>query len=215
MAEALKLRVEKRDPTKNKGTGSRASRKLRKAGRIPAVVYGHKLPVVPISMEKTEVTAMMAAASHLAELDLAGTTETVLIREIQWDHLGRDIIHVDFERVNREELIETQVNIEVRGEAVGVAEGGRLQQLVHELAVKCPAGNIPDVIRVDVTELKIGEGVHVRDLKLPQGVVAQLEPDVLVLNIAAVSQGAEEEGEGEAGSTQPEVIKPERKEESE
>ncbi len=215
MSEALKLRVEKRDPAKNKGTGSRASRKLRKAGRVPAVVYGHKLPVVPISLEKTEVASMMAAAGHLAEFDLDGKTETVLIRDIQWDYLGRDIIHVDFERVNREELIETQVTIEIRGEAAGVAEGGRLQQLVHELTVKCPAGNIPDVIRVDVTDLKIGQGVHVGDLNLPQGVVPQLEPEVLVLNIAAIAQAAAEEAEGAAGEAQPEVIKPERKEESE
>ncbi len=215
MAEALKLRVEKRDPAKNKGTGSRASRKLRKAGRIPAVVYGHKLPVVPISMEKTEVATMMAAASHLAELDLDGTSETVLIRDIQWDHLGRDILHVDFERVNREELIETEVTIELRGEAVGVAEGGRLQQIIHELPVKCPAGQIPGAIRVDVTEMKIGDAVHIRDLDLPQGVVAQLEPDVLVLNIAAFAQAAEAEGEGEGEAAQPEVIKSERKEESE
>lgn len=215
MAEALKLRVEKRDPAKNKGTGTRVSRKLRKAGRIPAVVYGHKLPVAPISMEKTEVAAMMAAASHLAEIELDGTTQTVLIRDIQWDHLGRDILHVDFERVSREELIETQVNIEVRGEAPGVAEGGRLQLLVHELTVKCPAGNIPDVIRIDVSKLGIGEGVHVRDLNLPAGVVAQLEPDVLVLNIAAPTQETEEAEGAEPGATQPEVIKPERKEDSE
>src|SRR5690606_16944828 len=129
--------------------------------------------------------------SHLAELDLDGTSETVLIRDIQWDHLGRDILHVDFERVNREELIETEVTIELRGEAVGVAEGGRLQQIIHELPVKCPAGQIPGAIRVDVTEMKIGDAVHIRDLDLPQGVVAQLEPDVLVLNIAAFAQAAE------------------------
>jgi len=213
MAEALKLRVEKRDPAKNKGTGTRAARKIRAAGRVPAVIYGHKLPVVPVSLEKVDVKSMMDAASHLAELDVDGTAETVLIRDIQWDYLGREIIHIDFERVNREELIETAVNIEVRGEAAGVAEGGLLQQLLHELTVKCPAGNIPDAIRLDVTNLKIGEGIHVRDIQLPQGVVAVAEPEVLVLNITAPTTQAAEETEAAEG--QPEVIKPERKEENE
>lgn len=214
MAEALKLRVEKRDPAKNKGTGSRASRKIRAAGRVPAVIYGHKLPVVPVSLTKKDVAFMMETSGHLAELDIEGTSETVLIRDVQWDHLGREILHVDFERVSREELIETAVNIEVRGEAVGVAEGGLLQQLLHELTVKCPAGSIPDVIRLDITELKIGDGIHVRDLPLPEGVEPILEPEVLVLNVVApVQQAEEEEAEGEEG--EPEVIKPEREEESE
>lgn len=214
MAEALKLRVEKRDPAKNKGTGSRASRKIRAAGRVPAVIYGHKLPVVPVSLTKKDVAFMMDAAGHLAELDIEGTAETVLIRDVQWDHLGREILHVDFERVNREELIETAVNIEVRGEAVGVAEGGLLQQLLHELTVKGPAGSIPDAIRLDITELKIGDGIHVRDLPLPAGVEPIFEPEVLVLNVVApVQRGEEEEAEGEEG--EPEVIKPEREEESE
>jgi len=214
MAEALKLRVEKRDPAKNKGTGSRASRKIRAAGRVPAVIYGHKLAVVPVSLRKVDVQAMMAAAGHLAELDVEGTPETVLIRDVQWDHLGRDILHVDFERVNREELIETAVTIELRGEAPGVVEGGLLQQLLHELTVKCPAGSIPDAIRLDVSELKIGEGIQVGDIQLPEGVIPILEPEVLVLNIAPpVQRGGEEAEEGEEG--QPEVIQPERKEASE
>lgn len=214
MAEALKLRVEKRDPAKNKGTGSRASRKIRAAGRVPAVIYGHKLPVVPVSLTKRDVAFMMEAAGHLAELDVDGAAETVLIRDVQWDHLGRDILHVDFERVSREELIETAVNIEVRGEAAGVAEGGLLQQILHELTVKCPAGSIPDAIRIDVTELKVGDGVHVRDLQLPEGVEPILEPEVLVLNVIMPAQrAADEETEGEEG--EPEVIQPEREAESE
>src|SRR5690242_1607397 len=90
MAEALKIRVEPRDPAKNKGTGTRVARRLRKEGKVPAVIYGHKQAVVPITLSRDDVWRMIKAASHLADLDLGGSTETVLIRDVQWDHLGRE-----------------------------------------------------------------------------------------------------------------------------
>lgn len=212
MAEALKIRVEPRDPAKNKGTGSRVSRRLRKAGRIPAVIYGHKQAVVPITLARDDVWRMIKAASHLADLDLGSSTETVLIRDVQWDHLGREILHLDFARVSAEEEIETEVNIELRGQAPGVAEGGILEQLVHSLRVKCPAGAIPAAIRVDIGHLAIDGGIYVRDLALPQGVTADAEPDTLIVHVVVRGAPAEPtEGAAESPS-QPEVIKPERKE---
>ena len=110
MAEALKIRVEPRDPAKNKGTGTRVARRIRQAGRVPAVIYGHKQEVVPITLSRDDVWHMIKAASHLAELDLGTKTETVLIRDVQWDNLGKEILHLDFARVSAEELIETDVN---------------------------------------------------------------------------------------------------------
>lgn len=208
MSEALKLKVETRDPAKNKGTGSRVSRRLRKSGRTPGVIYGHKQAVVPISLDAIDVKSMIANASHLAELDLGGQTETVLIRDVQWDHLGREILHVDFARVNKEELIETEVELEFKGEAVGVGEGGLLQAVVHALTVKCPAGSIPDSIKVDVSGLKLGEGIHIRDLELPAGVVPHADGDLLLVHVVAPASDVEST-EGEL--IQPEVIKPERK----
>lgn len=212
MAEALKIRVEPRDPAKNKGTGSRVARRLRREGRIPAVIYGHKQAVVPITLSHDDVWHMIKAASHLAELDLGGTSETVLIRDVQWDHLGKEILHLDFARVSAEELIETDINIELRGQAAGVAAGGVLEHLVHALRIKCPAGAIPDSIKLDVSHLGVDEGIHVRDLTLPAGVTADADPDLLLVHV--VIRGAQAEpAEGAAEAlTQPEVIKPERKE---
>lgn len=214
MSDAIKLKVEARDPAKNKGTGSRASRKLRKAGRIPAVIYGHKQPVVPISLDAVAARSLLVAGSHLAELDLGSTTETVLIREVQWDHLGREILHVDFARVNREEQVETEVELEFRGDAVGVAEGGVLEAVMRHLTVKCPAGSIPDSIRVDVTGLGLNQTLHVKDLALPEGVVAQADPELLVVHVVAPLQEVEPSTEV-PGESQPEMIKPERKDEAE
>ncbi|MFO0889847.1 MAG: 50S ribosomal protein L25 [Isosphaeraceae bacterium] len=214
MAEALKIRVEPRDPAKNKGTGSRVARRLREQGRIPAVIYGHKQEVVPITLAHDDVWDMIKAASHLAELDLGNKTETVLIRDVQWDNLGKAILHLDFARVSAEELIETEVNLEVRGHAPGVAEGGILELLFHSLTVKCPAGSIPDSLKLDVSNVKLGEGLYVRDLVLPQGITVEAEPDTLVLHV--VQRGAAAEtpagGAAEESPSQPEVIKPERKE---
>ncbi|MDG3006715.1 50S ribosomal protein L25 [Paludisphaera mucosa] len=210
MSEAIKLRVETRDPEKNKGTGTRASRRLRKTGRIPAVIYGHKQAVVPISLSALDARSMIEAASHLAELDLGDQTETVLIRDVQWDHLGREILHVDFARVNKEELIETEVELEYKGDPVGVGEGGLLETIVRTLTVKCPAGAIPDSIKVDVSGLALNGSIHVRDLQLPAGVVVEADPDVLLVHVVPPAQDVEP-STAAADAVQPEVIKPERK----
>ena len=123
MTESVKIRVEPRDPAKNKGTGSRVARRLRAKGRIPAVIYGHKQAVVPISLGRHDVLRMIKSPGHLADLDVGGTTETVLIRDVQWDHLGKEILHLDFSRVSAEEIIETEVALELRGHAAGIAAG--------------------------------------------------------------------------------------------
>jgi large subunit ribosomal protein L25 len=212
MTESVKIKVEPRDPVKNKGTGSRVARRLRAAGRVPAVIYGHKQAVVPISLGRHDVLRMIKTPGHLADLDVSGTTETVLIRDVQWDHLGKEILHLDFSRVSAEEIIETEVAVELRGQAAGVANGGILEHLVHSLSIKCKAGAIPDSLKIDISNLQIDEGVHVRDLILPPDVTVSADPDVLLVHV--VVRGTQEEAvpaEGESAS-QPEVIKPERKE---
>jgi large subunit ribosomal protein L25 len=216
MAEAVKIAVEARDPQKNKGTGTRVARGLRARGRIPAIIYGHKKDPVPISVAREAVWEMIKKSTHLAEISLGGATETVLVRDVQWDHLGKEIIHLDFARVSAEESIETEVRLDVRGLAAGVAEGGVLEQPVHTVSVTCRAGAIPDAIRLDVSGLRVGQAVHVRELSLPPGVTVNADPELLLVHV--VSRAATVEptpvAEGET-PTQPEVIKPERKEKEE
>ena len=215
MADAVKISVEARDPAKNKGTGTRFARKLRARGRIPAIIYGHKQDPVPISLTREAVWEMIKKSTHLAELSLGETSETVLVRDVQWDHLGKEIIHLDFARVNADESIETEVRLEIRGEAPGVGEGGVLDQVVHAVEVTCRANAIPDSIRIDVSTLHLGGAVHVRDLVLPEGVTVAADPDLLLVHITTRAAEAAPEGtEGET-SVQPEVIKPERREKEE
>jgi large subunit ribosomal protein L25 len=211
MTEAAKVRVEPRDPAKNKGTGSRVVRRLRKTGRIPAVIYGHKQAVVPIALVREDVWHMIKIPGHLVDLDVAGSVETVLIRDVQWDHLGKEILHVDFSRVNAEEMIETEVVLELRGQAAGIAAGGILEHLVHSLRITCKAGAIPASIKADVSNLQVDQGLHVRDLSLPPDVTVNADGDLLLAHV--VVRGAQEEtAEAGAEPSQPEVIKPERKE---
>ncbi len=213
MAEAVKIRAEARDPAKNKGTGSKFARKLREQGRVPAIIYGHKLAPVPISLTREAVWEMIKKSTHLAELQLETGAETVLVRDVQWDHLGKEILHLDFARVNVGEAIETEVRIDLRGTAPGVAEGGILETLVHAILVECRADAIPDSFKVDISELHIGKAIHVRDLPLPDGVTVKGDPDALVVHVTTkVAEAAPAEA---AEGTQPEVIKPERKDKEE
>jgi large subunit ribosomal protein L25 len=210
MADAVKIRVELRDPAKNKGTGTKFARRLRAQGRIPAIIYGHKKATTPISMTREAVWEMIKKQTHLAELEMdGGGPETVLVREIQWDHLGKEIIHLDFARVSASDSIETEVRIDLRGTAPGVAEGGILEQLIHSIEVTCRADAIPDNIKVDIAELHIGGAIHVKELKLPEGVTVQADPESLVVHVTTkVAEAAPAEV---AEAIQPEVIKPERK----
>jgi large subunit ribosomal protein L25 len=210
MADAVKIRVEIRDPAKNKGTGTKFARKLRTQGRIPAIVYGRKQAPTPISLTRDSVWEMIKKKTHLAELEMdGGANETVLVRDIQWDHLGKEIIHLDFARVSASDSVETEVPIELRGTAPGLAEGGILEQLIHDILVICRADAIPNNIKVDISELQVGGAIHIKELKLPEGVAVKGDPDALVVHVTTkVAEAAAEPAEG----IQPEVIKPERKE---
>jgi len=217
MADAVKIHVEARDSQKNKGTGSRVARRLRAQGRIPAIIYGHKQTPVPISLSRDTVWEMIKKSTHLAELDLGGTTEMALVRDVQWDHLGKEILHLDFARVSADESIEVEVRLEFRGTPPGLAEGGVLEQLVHTVSVTCRAIAIPDAIRVDLSNLHLDQAIHVRDLTgLPDGVTINADPDLLLTHVVTRAAAPEptEVAAGE-GPVQPEVIKPERSKEKE
>jgi large subunit ribosomal protein L25 len=205
MAETLTLAVEPRDPKKNEGTGSRVARRLRRQGRIPAIIYGHKETPVPISLTRDDVLLMLKKSAHLAQLALGGKTEMVLVRDVQWDHLGKEVLHLDFARVSADEKVHTQVPLEVHGTPVGLSEGGQLEVIVHSLDVTCRATAIPDSIRVEVGGLHVGEGVHVKELALPEGVTIDLDADLLLVHVVTRVAATDATG-GEAGPAEPEVI---------
>lgn len=204
MADVVTIAVEARDPAKNKGTGSRVARKLRTQGKIPAIIYGHKQTNQPITIGRDEVWQMIKKSTHLAQLKIGDATEMVLVRDVQWDHLGKEIIHLDFARVSADESISTEVKLDLHGTAPGVSEGGVLDFLVHTLTVRCRATSIPDSIRVDVSDLHLDKAIHVRDLKLPEGVTTDTDPELTIAHVTT-PRTSTDTAEG-ATSAEPEVI---------
>lgn len=205
MSVTLTIPAQKRDPAKNKGTGSRAARKLRLEGRIPAILYGHKQDNVPLSISNDDIWKMIKRQSHITELSIDGKNETAQVRHIQWDHLGRDILHVDFARVDKDEVVVTSVPVLLRGETPA---GGIVEIVLHEVKLDCPVLAVPDAVTVDLATLSVGQAVHARELPLPAGTKFHGNPDTLVLHVisraAAEAAAATEEA---AQAAQPEVIK--------
>jgi large subunit ribosomal protein L25 len=202
MAESVLLVAQARDKV-----GTHQARRLRKQGLIPAVVYGHKEETLSLSVQGEDVYRAIRRGVRIVDLQAGGKTEKALIRDVQWDHLGQDVLHVDFARVSADERIAIEVRLEIRGTAPGVAQGGVLDQPLHTLKVECPALSPPESVRVNVGELQLGQAVHVKDLKLPDGVAALNDPDTVVVHVTQKAVVEEVAAPAAAPtSTEPEVI---------
>jgi large subunit ribosomal protein L25 len=125
-----------------------------------------------------------------------------LIRDVQWDHLGKEIIHLDFFRVSAEERVKTSVSLELHGTAPGLNEGGMLEQPVHALAITCLATSIPESIRIEVGNLHLNEAVHVKDLALPEGITTDVDPDLVLVHVVTRKAAATEVVEAQPSEPQ-------------
>ena len=187
------------------GLGSRRVKRLRDQGLIPGVVYGHKEAVVPVTLPKKELTTHIDRGAHVFDLSLDGKSEKVLVKDVQYDHLGLEILHIDFARVSLDERVEVTVPLELKGEPKGEAEGGVLQQIVAELEIECVVTDIPDRITHNVSEMGIDDALHIKDLQLPPGARALQDEDLIVAMVKVVSD--EETAPAAEGETaEPEVI---------
>lgn len=209
MAKQVKLKAEPR-----KETGRSAVRRLKARGVIPAVVYGGKEKSQALQVSARDIHAMLSHASGeniLVELEIAGGkgTKTALLQEVQHSPVAGDVVHVDFHAISMDEKITADVPLEPVGIAVGVkTSGGLLEQNLRVLPIECLPRDLPDKITVDVAALNIGDSIHVRDIKLPSGVVSKVSADLTVFSVMAPT--AEEEpvtAEAEAAAAAgPEVI---------
>jgi large subunit ribosomal protein L25 len=137
-------------------------------------------------------------------LAVDGKNENVLIKDVQYDHLGIEVLHVDFARVDLNERVEVTVPLVLKGEPKGTEEGGVLQQIVADLEIECLVTQIPDEIRYNVSEMGLDSVLHIKDLQLPEGVKALQEPDLIVATVKEIVEEAAEAAE--AGEAEPEVI---------
>lgn len=184
-------------------SGSRAAGRLRAAGKIPAVVYGHGADPIAVAVDGRELRHALnteAGTNVLLSLRVDGGTQLVMARELQRDPVRHTVVHVDFLIVNRDEVVSADVPLNVVGEATKVRHAdGLLEPQLFTLTVNATPGNIPSSIEVDVSDLDIGEAIRVGDLKLPAGVTTDLDPEEAVV-VAQGPQKVEDLGlaEGEA-----------------
>jgi len=201
MAKTIQLSINPRNEL-----GSRAMKRLRDKGLIPGVIYGHKEAVVPVTLPKRELSHHLARGAHVFELALDGKREQVLVKDVQYDHLGAEVLHVDFARVSLDERVTVTVPLELKGEPKGADDGGVLTQVLAELEIECLVTEIPDVIRHNVSEMALNDVLHVRDLKLPPGVKAVQDGELIVASVREVLEAAPAGEAVEAGAAEPEVI---------
>ncbi len=197
MAEVLnvKVRTEK---------GTSRMRRLRYTGMIPGELYGHGETNVSLVINPAEVWAAVKHGGKLVSLK-GDVNESALIRTVQWDTYGKELLHVDLIRVSDTELVQTTVAIELKGTAVGTTEGGIIQFVTHEVEIECPAVSIPEKIVVNITDLHLGKAIHAGELKLPEGAKLAAHAEAIIVSCVSPHKDADAEL-GAEGSAEPEVI---------
>ena len=196
--------------------GKGVARKLRAAGKVPGVVYGHAREPQGLALDTRELERLLekiTAASTVIDLSIDGAGHKTLIREIQRDPVRRTILHIDFQELVAGERVNVRVKLVFEGTPVGVrSDGGIFEEALHEVEVEADPANIPEKITIDVTDLTIGHSLHVSDLKVPEGVEVVTDGDVTIC-ICSAPRAEEEvaptvavEG-AEAPVTEPELIR--------
>jgi large subunit ribosomal protein L25 len=190
--------------------GRHANNRLRKRGLVPAVIYGHGLPPETVALSQRDLLRALEHAQHVIRLSIDKRGTQYLLKDVQYDHLQHRPIHADLMRVDPGERVTVNVGIEFRGEPKGVHEGGELIQVLTDLDVECPLLNIPEMLRLKIDHLGVGEALHVRDIELPEGVITRHNPDDVVATVRAKRGAAVEEEEAEElveeAGAEPEVI---------
>lgn len=201
METGLVLKAEKRPQT-----GSKSAARVRKEGRIPAVVYGHKKEPVAISLNAHDLVEGLHHGHRLIDVQFGRKREKALIKDLQYDHLGKNIIHADLMRVDVKGTVKVTVPIELKGTAAGTHEGGIVQEHMDHLEVECKVTEIPEAIVVSVKELNVGDTLHAADIELPESVKLLNDPSTVVITCSLVAAAkTAEEVEAEA-PVAPEVI---------
>ena len=207
---AAKVRSEK---------GSLAARRLRKSGVVPAILYGHNETAVPLAVEELTLRVLLRgehAGRGLLNLSIDGKQESAVIKDLQWDVFGKEILHVDFARVSKGDKVRVSVPVVLKGQAAGVQEGGVVDHVIHQIDIECPAEHIQEAVNVNIKDLKLGMAIHVKELVLLEGCKALASPDSIVVQVKKhVDESEEGEGLPGEGALEPELIRREKPEEPE
>jgi len=204
MAELMTLEAEIREQK-----GSKAVRRLRdrKVGKLPAIVYGHGQEPVCISLNAHDFVEALHHGHRIFDVQLPGGRQTLLVKDLQYDHFGKQIIHADLMRVDLSERVTVTVPLELRGTAKGTHEGGIVDQMLDHLEIECGVLEIPEFIVVSIKELGLDQMIHAKDVELPAGAVLKTNPEALIClcHLPKVRE-AEEAAAPVEGVQEPEVI---------
>lgn len=197
---------------KRTGTGKGVARKLRAAGRVPAILYGHGMDPIGLSVDAKDLFHLFhtgAGTNVLVDLVVDGTEHLALPKQVDRDHIKARYVHVDFLAVRRDERITISVPIRLVGDAAGVKAGGVLEHHLWEVEVETLATNVPEAIDADITELEIGSSLRVSDLVAPDGVAILTNAEESVVAVqqpqARVELEAEEAEAVEGGAAREEA----------
>lgn len=212
MAKTIQLKAEPRA-----AAGTTASKAVRKAGKVPAIIYGrHQKPQsLQIDAQELSLALRKVAGEHiLVNLDIAGAGSALaLIQDVQHHPVKRHIVHLDFHALKEDEAMHTTVPVIGFGEPDGVKNsGGLLEQIIRSLDVECLPKDLPESVTIDVSTMKVGDTIHVNQVALPAGVTVRNSADAVVFHCAApkVEEAAAPAAEGAAS---PEVLKEKKAEE--
>jgi large subunit ribosomal protein L25 len=199
MAETLK--VEKR-----KSFGKRNNERLRRAGRLPAVLYGHGEESLSLTLASDQFEASLRHGAKV--VDLNGDAEgKALLQDVQWDVFYKQVLHVDLLRVRAGEKVKIEVPVELRGESAGVREGGILEQVIHSIEIEVPLDVIPDKLHLSVKNLQIGDHLTAKDIiDLPAGATILSDEDEMIVHCVKRQEEEEAEAAEEGAAAEPEVI---------
>lgn len=194
------LEVQKREHV-----GSLASRKLRREGGVPAILYGHGEANVNLTVKADAIGRIIQHGTKL--LSLTGDVkDTALLKDVQWDAFGIDVLHIDLTRVSTSEKVEVTLPVELHGEAPGTSEGGQLVHAAHELTIACPASSIPEHLVVHLSNLHIGDAVHAGEIELPEGAEMITPASDVVVQINKPAGASDTDADEEGVGAEPEVI---------
>ncbi|MBC8379251.1 MAG: 50S ribosomal protein L25 [Planctomycetes bacterium] len=214
MSDTVVLKAETREQA-----GTKIAIRLREQGKLPVIIYGHKQDPVSASVIAHDFVKTLHHGHRIIDLDIAGKKETILVKDLQYDYLGKSVIHADLMRVNLSERVKVGVAVELRGTAQGTHEGGLIEEILSQIEVECKVSEIPENLPVDIKELAIGGSIHASQIQLPDGFKLITDPDAVVVicqEPKVVVEETPEEVEGaEDAATEPEVITEKKQEESE
>ncbi|UCB46125.1 MAG: 50S ribosomal protein L25 [Spirochaetota bacterium] len=208
------------DIKKREATGKGAAKKLRREGYIPAIMYGFKgNKSIAVSFNEFKRLFEEIGEHAIVTLNLEGKEQIdVIVKDFQLDPVKRNIIHVDFFEIQRGQVLRTEIPIKITGTSVGIKKGGILEEFVRDIEIECLPKDIPDSIIIDITELDIGDSIHIRDIEVSDEIKIISNPDQVVLTIGIPSKIVEpvvEEAEEEEEAAPEEEVEEAAEEEKE